>query len=158
MAVNKRLVIIGVIVLCAVIGAIVGVIVATSSGSSSTSTSSGDSTSPDGSSTPDASGGGGTGPSARKRSGNSSTSGNSSIVSTVTSDPTKGTKKTFVLRLYVFHLGSDSCRSIMPYGGKVRQKRVVYSFWGVIEALTDSLNLFGGVIFRDLFRLRAGCR
>uniref|UniRef100_M4BUF5 Calcineurin-like phosphoesterase domain-containing protein n=1 Tax=Hyaloperonospora arabidopsidis (strain Emoy2) TaxID=559515 RepID=M4BUF5_HYAAE len=111
MAVNKRLVIIGVVVLCAVIGAIIGVIIATSS--SSSSTSSGDSTSPSDSPTSDGSGGT-TGSTPRKRSSNSTNSGTSnSTVSTVTSDPTKATYSLSVLAVgdWGMSLAGDSCCS-----------------------------------------------
>ncbi|EEY60710.1 uncharacterized protein PITG_21480 [Phytophthora infestans T30-4] len=83
MAVNKRLTIIGIVVLCAVVGAIVGVLVATKSDSSSTSSeesaNSNDSTSSGGT--------GGTSSSTSKKSSNSST-GSNSVTATVTSDPT----------------------------------------------------------------------
>ncbi|KAE9296403.1 hypothetical protein PF008_g24009 [Phytophthora fragariae] len=80
MAVNKRLIIVGVVVLCAVVGAIVGVLVATKSSSSSTSSEESGNA---GSSTPSGAG-------TSKKSSNS-TSGSSTVTSTVTSDPTSVT-------------------------------------------------------------------
>ncbi|KAE9076286.1 hypothetical protein PF007_g24684 [Phytophthora fragariae] len=80
MAVNKRLIIVGVVVLCAVVGAIVGVLVATKSSSSSTSSEESGNA---GSTTPSGAG-------TSKKSSNS-TSGSSTVTSTVTSDPTSVT-------------------------------------------------------------------
>ncbi|KAF1774773.1 Metallo-dependent phosphatase-like [Phytophthora cactorum] len=86
MAINKRLIIIGIVVLCAVVGAIVGVLVATKSDSSSTSSE--ESANASGSTSSGSSGG--TSSSTSKKSSNSST-GSSSVTATVTSDPTSVT-------------------------------------------------------------------
>ncbi|GMF50976.1 unnamed protein product [Phytophthora fragariaefolia] len=83
MAVNKRLIIIGVVVLCAVVGAIVGVLVATKSSSSSTSSEE--------SGTAGSASGTSGGSSTSKKSSTTTGSGSSAVTSTVTSDPTSVT-------------------------------------------------------------------
>ncbi|CAH0482932.1 unnamed protein product [Peronospora belbahrii] len=101
MAVNKRLLIIGVVVLCAIVGAIVGVIVAITSGSASTSSeenaNSGDTfASNDG----------------YIRKGTSNSSGSSkSVTPTVTSDPTsvKYTLAAFAIGDWGTTVTADSC-------------------------------------------------
>ncbi|KAG7388813.1 hypothetical protein PHYBOEH_007694 [Phytophthora boehmeriae] len=106
---NRKLLIIGVVVLCAVVGAIVGVIVATKSdSSSSSSTSEGDGTS-SGSST---SSGSGTSSSKKSSSSkNSTTSGSATVESTVTSDPTsaKFTLSAFAIGDWGTTVTKDSC-------------------------------------------------
>ncbi|RLN95671.1 hypothetical protein BBJ28_00006494 [Nothophytophthora sp. Chile5] len=86
MVVKRKLLIIGVVVLFAVVGAIVGVIVATQSGSSSESTSTSDADNASGSAS---SGGGGSSHNGKVSAGGSSSGSGSSTEerSTVTSDP-----------------------------------------------------------------------